>query len=88
MGAACVGPAPAEPASPPASWGRLPGRPPAAQATAAAGGAAAQGDAELAARFSQATCELQFVGVVRPAKRRRGGDFVQRAMHMPAPATY
>jgi len=38
---------------------------------------------ELAARFSQAAAELQFVGLLRPTKRRRG-DHVQRAAHMPA----
>lgn len=40
---------------------------------------------ELAARFSQATAELQLVGFVKPAKRRRG-DYVQRVAHMPAEA--
>lgn len=38
---------------------------------------------ELAARFSQATAELQYIGVIKPAKRRKG-DFVQRVVHMPA----
>jgi Origin recognition complex winged helix C-terminal len=38
---------------------------------------------ELAARFAQATAELQFVGLIKPAKRRRG-DYVQRGVHMPA----
>ena len=38
---------------------------------------------ELAARFTQATCELQLVGLIKPAKRRRG-DYVQRCVHMPA----
>lgn len=38
---------------------------------------------ELAARFSQATAELQYVGLIKPAKRRRG-DFVQRVVHFPA----
>jgi len=38
---------------------------------------------ELAARFSQAAAELQFVGLLRQAKRRRG-EHVQRAVHMPA----
>jgi hypothetical protein len=38
---------------------------------------------ELAARFSQATAELQFVGLIKPAKRRRG-DCVARLVHMPA----
>lgn len=32
---------------------------------------------ELAARFSQATADLQYVGLIKPAKRRRG-DYVQR----------
>lgn len=39
--------------------------------------AAAQQQRELAARFSQATAELQYVGLIKPAKRRRG-DYVQR----------
>jgi chemotaxis protein histidine kinase CheA len=38
---------------------------------------------ELAARFSQATADLQYVGLIKPAKRRRG-DYVQRMVHMPA----
>ena len=38
---------------------------------------------ELAARFSQATSELQLLGLIKPARRRRG-DFVQRLVHMPA----
>lgn len=38
---------------------------------------------ELAARFSQATAELQYVGLIKPARRRRG-DYVQRVVHMPA----
>ena len=40
---------------------------------------------ELAARFTQATAELQLAGLIRPAKKRRG-DFVQRLVHMPAAA--
>ena len=41
---------------------------------------------ELAARFSQATSELQFMGLIKPAKRHaRGGEGVVRTMHMPAP---
>lgn len=40
---------------------------------------------ECAARFSQAAAELQYMGVIRPATRRRG-DFVQRCMHMPVVA--
>lgn len=39
---------------------------------------------ELAARFSQATAELQYVGLIKPAKRRRG-DYVQRTVHMAPP---
>jgi len=39
----------------------------------------------LAARFSQATAELQFVGLIKPQKNRSRGDAVQRAVHMPAP---
>lgn len=39
---------------------------------------------EVAARFMQATSELQFVGLIRPAKRRRRGAYVQRLVHMPA----
>ncbi len=38
---------------------------------------------ELTARFSQATAELQYVGLIKPA-RRRHGDYVQRVVHMPA----
>lgn len=38
---------------------------------------------ELAARFSQATAELQYVGLIKPARRRRG-DYVQRTVHQPA----
>lgn len=56
-------------------------------AVSGAGAAAAAADKkrrrELAARFSQATAELQYVGLVKPAKRRRG-DFVQRTVHQPA----
>lgn len=47
------------------------------------GGDEAANQRELAARFSQATAELQFVGFIRPAKRRRG-DYAQRMIHMPA----
>lgn len=40
---------------------------------------------ELAARFSQAAAELQFLGLIKPAKRHaRGGEMVVRTMHMPA----
>jgi len=42
-------------------------------------------DGLLAARFSQATAELQFVGLIKPLKNRSRGDAVQRAVHMPAP---
>ncbi len=45
--------------------------------SAGAGSAAAALQRELAARFSQATADLQYVGLIKPAKRRRG-DFVQR----------
>lgn len=38
---------------------------------------------ELAARFSQATAELQYVGLIKPSRRRRG-DYVQRLVHQPA----
>lgn len=38
---------------------------------------------ELTARFSQATAELQYVGLIKPARRRRG-DYVHRVVHMPA----
>ena len=38
---------------------------------------------ELAARFSHATAELQYIGFIKPSKRRRG-DYVQRTVHMPA----
>jgi hypothetical protein len=47
--------------------------------------ARAEKDRELAARFSQATAELQFVGLIKPVKKRSRGDAVQRAVHMPAP---
>lgn len=49
----------------------------AAAANAAADSAAAALRRELRARFSQATQELQYVGLIKPAKRRRG-DYVQR----------
>lgn len=57
----------------------------AAEPAAGAGGAAvaAQQAREVAARFSQATADLQYVGLIKPAKRRRG-DYVQRTAHMPA----
>lgn len=38
---------------------------------------------EVAARFSQATAELQFLGLIRPATRRKA-EMVQRCVHMPA----
>lgn len=41
------------------------------------------GQEEVLARFSQAVAELQYIGMVRPAKKRRG-DHVQRAVHMPS----
>lgn len=49
----------------------------------AAAAAAKKWRRELAARFSQATAELQYAGLIKPAKRRRG-DFVQRTVHQPA----
>ncbi len=56
----------------------------AAGAVAGAGaGMSAQQAREVAARFSQAAAELQYVGLIKPAKRRRG-DYVQRTAHMPA----
>lgn len=56
-----------------------------AAAASAGGGAAlsAEQAREVAARFSQATAELQYVGLIKPARRRRG-DYVQRTAHMPA----
>lgn len=57
-----------------------------AEGAAGSGSAAAASKArrlELAARFSHAAAELQYVGLIKPAKRRRG-DFVQRVLHMPA----
>jgi Origin recognition complex winged helix C-terminal len=47
--------------------------------------AKAENDRILAARFSQATAELQFIGLIKPLKKRSRGDAVQRAVHMPAP---
>ncbi len=60
----------------------------AAGAAGVAGGAAGAAEAaarrrELVARFSHAAAELQFVGLLRPARRRRG-DAVERVVHMPA----
>ena len=64
----------------------------AAGEAAESGAAGGSGDAEaerkaqareVAARFSQATAELQYLGLVKPAKKRRG-DYVQRLVHMPA----
>ena len=61
-----------------------------AEGSAAGGSGAAEAEAErkahareVAARFSQATAELQYLGLVKPAKKRRG-DYVQRLVHMPA----
>eukprot|EP00887_Chlorella_sp_A99_P005249 scaffold1.g5249.t1 len=48
------------------------------------GSDAARWDRQVQALFTQATCELQFLGLIKPAKRRRGGTFVQRLVHMPA----
>jgi hypothetical protein len=47
--------------------------------------AAAARARELAARFSQAAAELQFVGLLKPSRKRRG-EHVQRVVHMPAAA--
>ncbi|KAL4437146.1 hypothetical protein ABPG75_004285 [Micractinium tetrahymenae] len=62
----------------------------AAEAAAEGGGAGgagatmpAQQARTVAARFSQAAAELQYVGLIKPAKRRRG-NYVQRMAHMPA----
>ena len=40
---------------------------------------------ELTGRFGQAAAELQFMGLIKPGKRRARENTVQRAMHMPAP---
>ncbi|KAG7671721.1 hypothetical protein Ndes2526B_g07385 [Nannochloris sp. 'desiccata'] len=52
---------------------------------AAVAAARAEKDRLLAARFSQATAELQFIGLIKPLRNRSRGDAVQRAVHMPAP---
>lgn len=41
-------------------------------------------DQEMAARFSQAAAELQFVGFLKPRMKRRRGETVSRSVHMPA----
>ena len=38
---------------------------------------------ELAARFSQATAELQLVGLIKPHTRKQKSDSIQRLVHMP-----
>lgn len=55
----------------------------AGEAAEAADGEERRRQRELAARFSQATAELQYIGFIKPARKRRG-DFVQRVVHMPA----
>uniref|UniRef100_A0A1D1ZPQ3 Uncharacterized protein n=1 Tax=Auxenochlorella protothecoides TaxID=3075 RepID=A0A1D1ZPQ3_AUXPR len=64
---------------------RKKGRKTGSKAADAKADACADGGArmQVAARFSQAVSELQFVGLIRHATRRKG-DYVQRCMYMPA----